>query len=515
MGIQYFQVSLRSPRRQWYKVRWLLLELIGNQVMKLSQLLKPWMHHIQSDCAISGLENDSRRVQPGDLFIAYAGAAADGRLFINKAVSAGAVAVAYDPSHFPSDCILPETIPCVPVPDLATQLAVIAKQFYEAPGCSLTITGVTGTNGKTTIAYQLAQAHHLLGQGAAYIGTIGQGNVNELQLIDNTTPDSLFLQKLLHQYKNQGLRQVCMEVSSHALAQHRVDAVEFDQAIFTNLTLDHLDYHLSMENYAMAKAMLFARESLQWAIINKDDAYQEKMAAVVKPHVRKLTYGIHQDCDVKAVSWSMDINGTEIEVHSPWGRHHLRIKALGEFNIYNSLAIWSSLLACDYSPAQIIEVMAQLKAAPGRMEIVANAPYVLVDYAHTPDALENALTTLNQLKKGRLWVVFGCGGDRDKTKRPVMGSVASKLADHIVITSDNPRTEDPQVIVNEIAHGISNPSNVIQLLNREEAIAYALNEADEHDVILIAGKGHEAYQQIGKVKHTFSDQDVVKKLIQN
>ncbi|MCW8384902.1 UDP-N-acetylmuramoyl-L-alanyl-D-glutamate--2,6-diaminopimelate ligase [Fluoribacter dumoffii] len=481
--------------------------------MKLSQLLKPWMHHSKSDCTLSGIENDSRRIQPGDLFIAYAGAAADGRLFIEKARAAGAVAIAYDPCQFPENVTLPETIPCVPVPELATQLAAIAKQFYGDPGRFLTITGVTGTNGKTTIAYQLAQAHHLLGQGAAYIGTIGQGEVNNLQLLDNTTPDSLCLQKLLHEYTNQGIQNVCMEVSSHALAQHRVDAIEFKQAIFTNLTLDHLDYHLNMENYAMAKSMLFARESLQWAIINKDDPYQQKMAAVVKPHVKKLTYGIHQECDVKAANWSMDIHGTAIEVHSPWGQHQLKINALGQFNIYNSLAIFSSLLAFGYAPAQIIEVMAQLKAAPGRMEIVANAPYVLVDYAHTPDALENALTTLNQLKKGRLWVVFGCGGDRDKSKRPVMGTVASKHADQIIITSDNPRTEDPQVIVNEIIQGIAKSNNVVQLINREEAIAYALNEADKNDVILIAGKGHEAYQQIGSVKHAFSDQDLVKKLI--
>ncbi|WP_454780615.1 UDP-N-acetylmuramoyl-L-alanyl-D-glutamate--2,6-diaminopimelate ligase [Legionella sp. WA2022007384] len=482
--------------------------------MKLSQLLKPWMHHIKSDCTVTGLENDSRRIQPGDLFIAYAGAAADGRFFISKAVSAGAVAIAYDPYHFPKDCRLPDSVPCIPVPELATQLAAIAKQFYDDPGRFLNITGVTGTNGKTTIAYQLAQAHHLLGQGAAYIGTIGQGNVDKLQLLDNTTPDSLCLQKLLHQYKNQGMSQVCMEVSSHALAQHRVDAIEFKQAIFTNLTLDHLDYHLTMENYAAAKALLFARESLQWAIINQDDSYQRIMAAAVKPHAKKVTYGIHQNCDVKVIDWSMDIKGTEIEVHSPWGQHQLRIKALGQFNIYNSLAVFSSLLASGYAPAKVVEVMTQLKAAPGRMEIISNAPYVLVDYAHTPDALENALLTLNQLKKGRLWVVFGCGGDRDKSKRPVMGGVASKLADQIIITSDNPRTEDPQIIVNEIAEGITKSSNVIQLVDREEAIAYALNEADENDVILIAGKGHEAYQQIGSVKHAFSDQDVVKRLIQ-
>jgi UDP-N-acetylmuramoyl-L-alanyl-D-glutamate--2,6-diaminopimelate ligase len=480
--------------------------------MKLTQLLATWMHQGAIDCTITGIQNDSRLIQSGDLFIAYPGAAADGRLFIEKAVAAGAAAVAYEPADFPKECVLPASVPCIAVPELATKLAYIAKTFYANPGDSLMLTGITGTNGKTTIAYQLAQAHNLLGQGAAYIGTIGQGNVNELKVLDNTTPDSLCLQKLLHQYKDQGLKQVCMEVSSHALAQHRVDALEFQQAIFTNLTLDHLDYHHNMENYATAKALLFARESLQWAIINKDDEYQQFMAAAVKPHVKKLTYGIRQECDVKAVNWQMDIDGTEIEVHSPWGQHHLRIKALGAFNIYNSLAVFSSLLACGYDMDKVVAVMSQLKAAPGRLEIVASAPYVLVDYAHTPDALENALVTLGQIKKGRLWVVFGCGGDRDKTKRPIMGKIASLNADQIIITSDNPRTEDPQTIVNEIAQGVEASAQVVQLVNREEAIAYALKEADKNDIILIAGKGHESYQQIGTVKHAFSDQEVVQRL---
>lgn len=481
--------------------------------MTLTQLLKPWINQEITDCIITDLQNDSRLVQTGDLFIAYPGAAADGRLFIEKAALAGAVAVAYEPANFPKNCSLPSTIPCIAVPDLATKLAQIAKDFYDNPGKSLTLTGITGTNGKTTIAYQLAQAHHLLGQGAAYIGTIGQGNVDKLQVLDNTTPDSLCLQKLLQRYKNQGLKQVCMEVSSHALAQHRVDALEFKQAIFTNLTLDHLDYHHNMENYAAAKAILFGWESLQWAIINQDDAYQQIMAAAVKPHVKKLTYGMHQECDVNVMNWHMDINGTEIEVHSPWGEHHLHIKALGAFNIYNSLAVLTSLLASGYAPEKIVAVMSELKAAPGRLEIIVTSPYVLVDYAHTPDALENALITLGQLKKGRLWVVFGCGGDRDKTKRPLMGKIASQHADHIVITSDNPRTEDPQVIIDEIAHGVPSSTSVIQLVNREEAIAYALKEADKDDIILIAGKGHEAYQQIGTVKHAFSDQEVVRRLM--
>ena len=482
--------------------------------MNLTQLLKPWIKQEIVDCVISDIKNDSRLVQAGDLFIAYPGAAADGRLFIEKAVSAGAVAVVYDPINVPSSCVLPNSVPCIAIPQLAEELANIAKRFYDNPSESLTITGVTGTNGKTTIAYQLAQAHNMLGQGSAYIGTIGQGNVNQLKPLDNTTPDALCLQKLLYQYKEQGIQQVCMEVSSHALSQHRVDAIEFRQAIFTNLTLDHLDYHHTMEAYGAAKALLFEAEHLQYAIINRDDAYQHIMSKAVKPHVKKITYGMHHDCDVKAVDWNIDINGTEIEVHSPWGQHVLHIKALGQFNIYNSLAIFSSLLASGYPPGQVIQAMAELKAAPGRMEIVANSPYVLVDYAHTPDALENVLTTLNQLKKGRLWVVFGCGGDRDKTKRPIMGKAASLYADKIIITSDNPRSEDPEVIVGEIAGGIANSSQVTKLVNREEAIAHALKMADKDDIILIAGKGHEAYQQIGAVKHAFSDQDIVRKLIQ-
>ncbi len=480
--------------------------------MKLTQILKPWITQQIMDCTITGIQNDSRQIQPGNLFVAYLGAAADGRLFIEKAVASGAVAVAYEPSDFPENIRLPQSIPCIPIDNLATKLAAIAKAFYGNPGESLTVTGITGTNGKTTIAYQLAQAHDLLGQEAAYIGTIGQGRVDGLTPLDNTTPDSLCLQKLLYQYKNQGIKQVCMEVSSHALAQHRVDTINFKQAIFTNLTLDHLDYHHNMENYAAAKATLFAGDSLQWAIINRDDEYQDVMGAVIRPHVKKLTYGIKQKADVQALDWQMDINGTSIKIQSPWGLHQLHIKALGQFNIYNSLAIFSSLLASGYPAEDVVRVMGQLKAAPGRLEIIASAPYVLVDYAHTPDALENALITLGQLKRGNLWVVFGCGGDRDKTKRPIMGKIASQHADHVVITSDNPRTEEPQTIVDEIVVGVLSSANVVQFLNREEAIAYALSKSNKEDIILIAGKGHEAYQQIGQVKHAFSDQEVVKRL---
>lgn len=481
--------------------------------MKLSQLLQPWITQNITDCNITDIKNDSRLIQEGDLFIAYPGAASDGRLYIEKAVASGAVAIAYEPENIPASVILPALIPCIPIPDLGEQLAEIAKRFFNNPCESLSVTGVTGTNGKTTIAYQLAQAHYLLGQNAAYIGTIGQGNVTHLKPLENTTPDALCLQRLLAEYKDQQIKQVCMEVSSHALTQHRVDGINFNQALFTNLTLDHLDYHHTMQAYGAAKAMLFARDELNYAIINGDDEFQHLMSSAVRPHVKKITYGMHKDCDVKAINWHTDMNGTQIEVQSPWGLHQLKIRALGQFNIYNSLAIFSSLMVNGYPAEKVVEVMALLKAAPGRMEIVADSPYVLVDYAHTPDALENVLTTLSELKKGLLWVVFGCGGDRDKTKRPVMGRAASLYADKIVITSDNPRTEDPAAIVDEIAQGISPSLPIVKLVNREEAIAHALKEAGKDDIILIAGKGHEAYQQIGTVKHAFSDQEVVKRLI--
>ena len=482
--------------------------------MKLSELIKPWVTTKSSiDCVITGLQNDSRMVQPGDVFIAYPGAATDGRLFIDKAVSLGAVAIIYEPKEWPPSLVLPTQIPCVAIENLVVYLAAIAQRFYGHPSQSLLLTGITGTNGKTTIAYQLAQAHELLGQKAAYIGTIGQGPVNQLSLLDNTTPDGLCLQKLLAGYKKEGIQTVCMEVSSHALSQHRVDGLVFNQAIFTNLTLDHLDYHRTMESYAAAKAMLFAHEHLRYAIINQDDAYHGLMIEALQPHVQKVTYGFKPGCDVQVLQWQMSMQGTHIDIQSPWGFHHVYIKSLGQFNIYNSLAVFISLMLSEYPVEQVLKVMAELKAAPGRLELVHEAPYVLVDYAHTPDALANVLMTLKQLKQGQLWVIFGCGGDRDKTKRPIMGKVAADHADQLVITSDNPRSEDPERIIADILPGVPNSAHTTQLVNRKDAIAFALHQASKEDIILIAGKGHEAYQQIGKVKHAFSDQEIARALL--
>lgn len=477
-------------------------------MMKLSDLL----HSVSTlpDCDILGLHNDSRQIKPGYLFIAYPGAAVDGRLYYEQAIRAGAVAVAYEPEHLPASFIHSDQAVFVAIPQLAQKLAELASRFYNHPSHTLSVTGITGTNGKTTIAYQLAQAYNQLGSHAAYIGTLGQGDVQALQPLGNTTPDALCLQQLFHDYQQQKITHVCMEVSSHALAQQRVAHIDFTQAIYTNLTHDHLDYHETMQAYAHAKAQLFAMPTLKLAVINYDDAYGSLMAANVPSSCRKLTYGLNEGADVRALNIQVTMTGSTFDVISPWGLHSVHVKALGTFNIYNSLAVFTSLLAQGYAVNDVMSVMAKLNPSPGRMELVGQAPCVIVDYAHTPDALENVLSTLTQLKQARLWVVFGCGGDRDRAKRPMMGNIASQYADVVIITSDNPRTEDPQAIIDEVASGIAGGAEVVKLLDRKQAIEHALRMANAQDIILIAGKGHEAYQQIGDKRFDFSDQAVVR-----
>lgn len=483
--------------------------------MKLADLLALESHRTIPDCDILGLHNDSRQIKPGYLFVAYPGAAVDGRLFCQQAILSGAVAVAYEPEQLPESFIQEPHIIYVPVPQLAKKLAVLACRFYQDPTTDLSVTAITGTNGKTTIAYQLAQAHALLGSKARYIGTLGQGDVEALESVGNTTPDALRLQSLFHHYKEQGTAHVCMEVSSHALAQQRVANIHFTQAIYTNLSHEHLDYHKTMQDYAHAKAMLFAMPSLQSAVINFDDAYSQLMMAALPAACKAFTYGLQDGADVRAVNVHISMQGSAFDVISPWGTHGVRVKTLGAFNIYNSLAVFTSLMAWGRRVDDVVAVMAQLTPSPGRMELVAHEPCVIVDYAHTPDALENVLTTLVQLKKGLLWVVFGCGGDRDRAKRPMMGRIASEHADRLILTSDNPRSETPTQILADIAQGVLPRVKAEQIVDREEAIKYALQYADKQDIILIAGKGHESYQQIGTKILPFSDQCVVRDLIRS
>ncbi|MCP0914320.1 MULTISPECIES: UDP-N-acetylmuramoyl-L-alanyl-D-glutamate--2,6-diaminopimelate ligase [Legionella] len=482
---------------------------------KLNELLAPWVPHITADCVISGLQNDSRKVKAGDLFLAYPGAVTDGRLFIPQAVQAGAAAVIYDPELLPASALpLADAIPCLAMAKLSCKLPDIAGRFYDYPANALAVTGVTGTNGKTTVAYLLTQAYELFGKSAAYIGTLGEGPTTNIKALGNTTPDALRLQSLFFDYKQAGIRQICMEVSSHALCQGRVDGVNFSQAIYTNLSHEHLDYHQTMEAYAAAKAQLFAKSTLQYAIVNADDRYAALMTARLATNCRKITYGINTPCDVRAVNWQINRSGSVMEVHSPWGIHHLQINTLGLFNIYNNLAVFASLLSAGFPAAETAEMMSKLQAAPGRMEVIAKEPCVIVDYAHTPDALENVLAALSKLKQGRLITVFGCGGDRDKAKRPMMGKIASQYADSLIITSDNPRTEDPIQIIEEINQGVLPTVKVHKIVERKQAIAEALNNASHDDIVLIAGKGHEDYQQIGTKRVNFSDQKVVRELLQ-
>ncbi len=475
--------------------------------MKLATLLEPWLT-LETDLVVTGLQHDSRLITPGDLFVAFPGAAFDGRDFIQQAVQVGAVAVVYEPQHAPDLSLM--SIPCIALPGLAQQLGQLASRFYANPSQQLSVIGVTGTNGKTTIAFQLAQAYEHLACPSAYIGTLGIGACEALLPLRNTTPDALTLQRAFSQMHTQGIQVVCMEVSSHALDQGRVTAIAFKHAVFTNLTHDHLDYHHTLQSYAEAKAKLFAMPMLQNAIINGDDEVADLMEAQLSNQTRCIRYGLHaNNLHVRADAISSNMTGSLFTIHSPWGEFVVKTRALGEFNIYNSLVA----SGCD--AASTTAIMPQLIASPGRMQIVHTQPVVIVDYAHTPDALENVLKTLTALKQASLIVVFGCGGDRDKTKRPLMGAIACRYADRVILTNDNPRTEAPEAIVQDIQAGMTETNNVSVCLDRQQAIQLALQLARADDLILIAGKGHENYQEIGHERLTFSDQAVVKDCFQN
>lgn len=483
-------------------------------MMKLSTLIAPWKK-IAEDCDILGIEQDSRLVKSGDLFLAYPGGVYDARTFIPDVLEKGAAAVLYEPLNWPVDIARPTHKLCIPIPDLMLKRGEIASRFYDYPTHAFDVVGITGTNGKTTIAYLLAQAYELLGKSSAYLGTLGQGSVANITATNNTTPDPLSVQHFFHASRQQGVKVMCMEVSSHALIQARVAGIDFTYAIYTNLSHEHLDYHQTMDAYAAAKAMLFASPTLKYAVINQDDAYASMMCASVPSLCQTITYGIDAACDVCAENIKMEMTGSTFDVVSPWGRFEIHIKLIGQFNIYNSLAVLVTLFASGYHQQEVQQVMKKLKPSPGRMEIVHENPCVIVDYAHTPDALDNALSTVMQLKKRELHVVFGCGGDRDKTKRPLMGKVASEYADRMILTSDNPRTEDPMRIIDEIHAGVIASKQVLIESDRKKAIHQALLHAHEDDLVIIAGKGHEDYQQIGTTRLSFSDQNVVREFFIN
>lgn len=451
---------------------------------------------------------DSRKVRPGDVFLAFRGEFSDGRAYIGHAIDAGAAAVLWEADAFYWN---PDwQVPNIAIPNLRAQAGIVAAHLYGNPSHEMCAIGVTGTNGKTSITHWLIQALSASGRQGVLIGTLGNGFLRQLTPTSLTTPDAATLQTLLAQYLQQGATHLAMEVSSHALEQGRVHGVEFDVAVLTNLTRDHLDYHGSMQQYGEAKRKLFDWENLKAAVINADDAFGSQLLKTVRaPTV--LSYGLTQG-DVRAKHAQTSLAGIKATVTTPWGEAELASKVIGHFNLYNILATLTSLLVTGIPLADAARVLRDIEPAAGRMQRVGGGekPLVIVDYAHTPAALEKALITLRETMpaEGKLYCVFGCGGDRDRGKRPLMAEIATTLADMTVVTSDNPRTEKPACIINDIRAGLRAGSHYQIEEDRAGAIALAVSEAKVHDVVLIAGKGHETYQEVCGVRQHFDDVEV-------
>ncbi|MEO7067794.1 MAG: UDP-N-acetylmuramoyl-L-alanyl-D-glutamate--2,6-diaminopimelate ligase [Rhodanobacter sp.] len=465
---------------------------------------------------VSGLALDSRRVRRGDAFFALRGTHAHGVEFAAGAVQRGAQIVL---AEAPQVDVPALDVPVLWVENLHEQVGEIAARFYGRPAESLRIIGVTGTNGKTSTVQLLAEALTLLGHGTASIGTLGSGLHGHLHDGERTTPDAIAVQALLAQFRDAGATHVAMEVSSHALAQGRVIGVDFEVAAFTNLTRDHLDYHGSMEAYGAAKAKLFAWPGLQHAVINTDDAFGRQLATqlAVDVSVLRLTMAGDSDAEVGASDIITAAEGLTFQLHTPWGTRQIHSPLLGRFNVANLLTVAACLGALGETFASIVSTLAQLQPVNGRMTRAGGQqglPLVVVDYSHTPDALEQALTALRAHCAGRLICVFGCGGERDAGKRPLMGAIAARLADVAMVTDDNPRGEDGDAIVAQIVAGMpAAPAPIVQR-DRAAAIEQALRQAQIGDVVLIAGKGHETYQDGAAGKHPFDDLAVAHALLQ-
>jgi UDP-N-acetylmuramyl-tripeptide synthetase len=455
------------------------------------------------------ITSDSRRIEPGVAFAAYPGHAADGRKFVPDAIARGASAVLWETKGFQWDAHW--NAPHLGVDGLQQRLGYVADFIYGSPSRRLWMCGVTGTNGKTSCAQWIAQAFDVCGRRSAILGTLGNGLTGALTPASHTTPDVTVFHELLAQFHAAGARVVAMEVSSHGLDQGRINGATFDIALFTNLTRDHLDYHKTMGAYGAAKAKLFTWPGLRTAVINVDDAFGQSLIDAARTRgQRLLTYGLGT-ADIAATPISLDRRGIVLDVATPWGKAKLTSSVVGAFNALNLLGVLGVLLASDVPLADAVAAIADLPAPAGRMERFGgeDKPLVVVDYAHTPDALEKVLLAIKPAvaEGGELVCVFGCGGDRDTGKRPQMGAVAAALADRIVVTSDNPRSEDPSVIANAVVKGVRDAGHRRWMIenDRHDAIAAAVSHAKRGDVVLIAGKGHEAYQERGGERAPFSD----------
>ena len=513
-----------------------------------------------SDVLVRGLTLDSRRVRAGDAFVALRGGTTHGIAFAPAAAAQGASVilseapapaawgpVAWGQSHFSTD-IQPSfgqtplsknesdpisdpipakagaadtgaiaSAPIVWIDGLRARLGEIAARFFGNPSEALKLIGVTGTNGKTSVVQLLAGALQQLGARAATVGTLGAGLVGAIRAGERTTPDVISVQALLADFRDAGASHVAMEVSSHALEQGRVDAVRFEVAAFTNLTRDHLDYHGTMARYGAAKARLFGWPGLRAAVINVDDDFGRALARSLPAGVEALTYGIdNAQAAIRASDVSSGTDGLRFTLATPWGGAAIATSLLGRFNVANLLAVAGCLGALGCPFAEIATALANAQPVAGRMNRLGggDSPLIVVDYAHTPDALEQALSSLRAHSTARLICVFGCGGERDQGKRPQMAAIAERLADAVIVTDDNPRSEDGDEIVAQIVAGFVHPEAVRIDRDRARAIATALHEAHAGDVVLIAGKGHEPYQEVAGIRYPFDDLDVARRALQ-
>ena len=486
----------------------------------LRDLLAPWVSNLPAR-ALREMTLDSRVAAAGDLFVAVVGHQADGRRYIPQAIAQGVAAIIAEAKGEAADGEIREVhgVPVIYLSQLNERLSALAGRFYNEPAERLSLVGVTGTNGKTTTTQLLAQWAQLLGETSAVMGTVGNGLLGKAIPTENTTGSAIDVQHVLADLAGQGATFAAMEVSSHGLVQHRVAALKFRASVFTNLSRDHLDYHGDMAGYESAKWQLFSTHHYGEAIVNADDEVGRRWLANLPDAVAVSMEGhINPNCHgrwLKAEAVSYHDSGATVRFTSSWGEGEIESRLMGAFNVSNLLLALATLLALDFPLSDLLKTASRLQPVCGRMEVFTapGKPTVVVDYAHTPDALEKALQAARLHCTGKLWCVFGCGGDRDKGKRPLMGAIAEEFADVPVVTDDNPRTEEPRAIINDILAGMLDAGRARVVEGRAEAVTSAIMQAKENDVVLLAGKGHEDYQIVGTRRLDYSDRVTAARLL--
>ena len=491
---------------------------MGKKIRALIDLLPEAKIIGDGNKCIDTIEHDSRKVGKNSLFVCIPGAKVDGHNYILQAVQNGAVAVLVE-----KDIVEIDGVTIIKVDDVKATIQTIVPYFYDYPARKLRMIGITGTNGKTTTSYLIRAILRNAGFKVGVIGTIQIMIEDEILPIHNTTPDIIDLQAILAGMQAKGMDYVVMEVSSHALALNRVAGCEFDTAVFTNVTQDHLDFHKTFENYIEAKSKLFASLTLltnckenKTAVINIDDSAAKAMLA--KSECRTISYAIHKNADLKAENINVLANGAKFSIHSNFANLDLNLKITGIFNVYNVMGAVGAAFAEGIKADVIKQTLESFESVPGRFELVDEGQTfsVIVDYAHTPDGLENILKTARQIAKQHIITVFGCGGDRDRTKRPIMGRIAAQLSDVVIATSDNPRTEDPEFILSQVEEGVLEAigdKKHKKITDRKSAIEEAISMASEGDIVIIAGKGHENYQILKDKTIHFDDKEVARDVL--